>query len=464
MSDFIFLHPNAFWLLIPILIGAIVVKSVKRHSASQPLMAPHLAAYFERTNGVKHSKRATLISLTVIIVIAMAGPSFQEHRVPAGQTNQARVLVLDMSQSVYANDIKPNRLAQIKYKAQDLLPIIKEGQTGLVAYAGDAYVLSPLTSDSATLKNLIQNLSPDIMPIQGARADLAIEQSITMMKQAGLTQGEILLFSDDLDSQEVSRIQAQLEGTSWTLSVLAFGSKSGAPIPLSDGSLLKNDAGTTVVAKTNFKGMQQVTQINDGRFVTYQSNNTDLEQLTSSDLFSQSTNTSIKANADSQTVVARVNNGIWLLPFALLLILPLFRKGFIFSVPVFTSAFVAMLLASTPSPVIASSLSQWFNNADQNGYQSYQGQDYERAAEEFTQARWQGAAKYQAGDYEGAIQSWQLLNETQDLYNLAHAYAQNGNFDEAIENYEMVIKREPDNAAAKQDLETVKRAQQQQQQ
>ena len=88
-----------------------------------------------------------------------------------------------MSRSVYANDIKPSRLAQIKYKAQDLLPLLNQGQTGLVAYAGDAYTLSPLTTDSATLSNLVQNLSPEIMPIQGARADLGVKQAISIMKQ-----------------------------------------------------------------------------------------------------------------------------------------------------------------------------------------------------------------------------------------------------------------------------------------
>ncbi|GAL31018.1 TPR domain protein in aerotolerance operon [Vibrio variabilis] len=71
-----------------------------------------------------------------------------------------------MSQSVYAEDIKPSRLAQIRYKALDILSLFEQGQTGLVAYAGDAYTLSPLTTDAATLANAIQYLSPEIMPFQ----------------------------------------------------------------------------------------------------------------------------------------------------------------------------------------------------------------------------------------------------------------------------------------------------------
>ncbi|WP_325205998.1 VWA domain-containing protein, partial [Vibrio sp. 03_296] len=99
-------------------------------------------------------------------------PSLRWHH-QAGNTPRAPTstaikigLCMDMSQSMYAQDIAPSRLQQARYKALDLLPQWKEGNTALIAYAGDAYLLSPLTSDSQTLANLIQNLSPDIMPYQ----------------------------------------------------------------------------------------------------------------------------------------------------------------------------------------------------------------------------------------------------------------------------------------------------------
>ncbi|MBO0195879.1 VWA domain-containing protein, partial [Vibrio parahaemolyticus] len=85
---------------------------------------------------------------------------------------------LDMSRSMFATDIKPNRLAQTRYKALDLLPKCKEGDTGLIAYAGDAYNLSPLTTDSSTLAGIIENLSPELMPFQGANLPAAIELAI----------------------------------------------------------------------------------------------------------------------------------------------------------------------------------------------------------------------------------------------------------------------------------------------
>lgn len=116
---------------------------------------------------------------------ALAGPSFGYKETPSFQLSGARILVMDMSRSLYATDLKPNRLTQAKYKAKDLLPYWKEGMTGLVAYANSSYLVSPLTGDSKTLDNLITNLSPEIMPYKGKGSNLsaAITQSIEMMKK-----------------------------------------------------------------------------------------------------------------------------------------------------------------------------------------------------------------------------------------------------------------------------------------
>lgn len=125
----------------------------------------------------------------IVATLAMAGPSWQSAERPSVQNSAARVLIMDMSRSMYATDLAPNRLTQARYKALDLLKGWQEGSTGLVAYAADAYVVSPLTSDSATLANLLPNLSPDIMPYQGSDAAAAVSLAITMLQQSGHQQG-----------------------------------------------------------------------------------------------------------------------------------------------------------------------------------------------------------------------------------------------------------------------------------
>ena len=89
----------------------------------------------------------------------------------------ARVIVLDLSNSMLAQDLKPDRLTQARYRLADLLRGTTEGQTGMVAFAGDAFVVSPLTSDMNTISNLLPALRPDIIPVAGSRANLALEMA-----------------------------------------------------------------------------------------------------------------------------------------------------------------------------------------------------------------------------------------------------------------------------------------------
>ncbi|WP_415668883.1 tetratricopeptide repeat protein, partial [Vibrio rarus] len=350
-----------------------------------------------------------------------------------------------MSRSVYAKDIKPSRLDQIKYKAQDILPLFTQGQTGLVAYAGDAYTLSPLTTDAATLSNLVHNLSPDIMPIQGAQADLGVQQAITIMKQAGLNKGEILLFADDLDKQELSKIQTLLDGGQWTLSVLAFGTSEGAPIPLSDGSLLTTVNGNTVIAKTQFNHLRQAANAGQGEFVKYRHDNQDITALVSNSTFDAVTHDDKKQKIEQQ-----INNGFWLLPLVLLFALPLFRKGVVFSVVIIGSS---LLLPAHRAQ--ASVIEHAFDNANQRAFQAFQAKDYAHAARTFDDAKWRAAAQYKSGDYTGAIASLKDHQDIDSLYNKGNAYAQNGDLQHAIDSYQKVLKLDPNNDDAKYNLNVV---------
>ncbi|OBT16941.1 hypothetical protein A9264_09425 [Vibrio sp. UCD-FRSSP16_10] len=453
MSNFEFLYPQAFLLLIPLLL---VILWIKNTSAGSQVVASHLA------NAIKGEAKKTkashnwLVLLSIVAVLALSGPSFEKQSIPASQSSQARVLVLDMSRSVYAQDIKPSRLDQIRYKAQDILSLFTQGQTGLVAYAGDAYTLSPLTTDAATLSNLVHNLSPDIMPIQGAQADLGVKQAITIMQQAGLNKGAILLFADDLDSQELAKIKDQLnqQQGQWTLSVLAFGTAAGAPIPMPDGSLLTMKNGKTVVAKTQFNHLRSAADINNGHFIKYRHDNQDIASLISSATFD-----GIAHSDKNQKIESKINNGFYLLPLLLLLVLPLFRKGVVFS-----AILGCLSLGLHPQQAQASVLDSAFSNTNQRGYQSFQSKDYATAAQTFDNAKWQAAAQYQNGDYASAIDTLKDHQDMDSIYNRANAYAQHGDLQQAIDDYQTVLEQQPDNADAQYNLNVVKQQQQQQQQ
>ncbi|WP_338405547.1 VWA domain-containing protein [Vibrio hannami] len=277
MADFVFLYP--LWLLALVPLAGVLYWYSKRQ-ASSGLIASHIAVKL----GLKQRKQTKsvtyiLASCWLLMTIALAGPSFEKAPLPSYSSDSARMLVLDMSRSMYANDIKPNRLTHVRYKAMDLLPFWKEGSTGLIAYAGDAYTISPLTSDSATLKNLIANLSPEIMPYPGAQADAAVKLAIDTFKQSGFSKGEIILITDDIDDQEKDVLLNLINSGDWKVSILGVGTRDGAPIRLADGIMLTNNAGSPVVAKPDFDNMKEVAKASDGLFATIQNNNSDVEAI-----------------------------------------------------------------------------------------------------------------------------------------------------------------------------------------
>ncbi|MEZ9739872.1 VWA domain-containing protein [Vibrio splendidus] len=448
MSNFTFIYP--YWFLALAVLPAIWWLS-KRQS-KQGLLASHIARYLAPESSKPSKNRSTYFGVWWLVgVIALAGPSFEKNEQPSFEKTQARVVIMDMSMSMYATDIKPNRLTQARYKALDLLSLWKEGLTGMVAYAGDAYTISPLTSDINTIKNLVPNLSPDIMPFQGGDAASAVKLAIEMMTRAHIYQGDLVLIGDDIDAQEKKEIESLLSGSNWTLSVLAVGTESGAPISLPSGSMLQTDSGQTVVAKTNLDNMRDLTRRSGGTFTEVQFNNSDVEHIAS---YLDRVATTSEVTKTNNSLNTRVNNGFWLLPFLLLPALGLFRKGVIWC------GLAVLVSFSQPNTAFAN---PWKTD-DQVGYQLYQDEDFQQAAEQFEQQEWKGIAQYKAGDFEAAEQTLQGLSGEDARYNLANAQAKQGKYDQAIEEYQRIIKNNPEHAYAKKNLEIVEQAQKQQQQ
>lgn len=466
MADFQFLHPNWLFAAIPALLLTIWLFAKPKTSS---LIANHLSQQLGLDEKKSHRSLASMVLIGWLIsVLALAGPSFQKQSVPSFGVNNARVIVMDMTLSMYATDITPNRLTQARYKVLDLLPALNEGTTGLVVYSADGYMISPLTSDSKTLANLIPNLSPEIMPTHGSNAAAGVKKAIDMLTQAGHLQGDIILISDDMRSEESKNIEQLLKGTDWRLSVMSVGTRQGAPIKLPSGDMLTNN-GTTVVAKTNIKALQALATIGNGIYTPLRTDDGDIQALVQTLQHVQLK--SSKDNQGSPELEVHINNGFWLLPILLLLALGGFRRGGIFSI-----ALLLTLPLLTPRPALASTtvaplpstktsiIDSAFKTADQQGFNAYQNKAYTQAASQFENKAWQGAAQYQAGNYQAAIETLQGLNDENSRYNLANALAQSGQLEPAKQAYEDILKQNPNNQDAKKNLGIVNKALEQQKQ
>ena len=203
--DFEFIRPAVLWLLIPSIALFFVALIKHKKTTSEHLIAPHLAQFIMSESNTKTNQPLWLVALFCSLgILFSAGPSFEKKQVPVFQSKSARVIVMDMSYSMYSTDILPNRLLQSRFKALDMIDLFKEGDTALVAYAGTAYTISPLTNDATTLANLIPSLSPEIMPDKGSNVLAGLDMAKELLTQAGYVDGDIILVTDGIEQQELS--------------------------------------------------------------------------------------------------------------------------------------------------------------------------------------------------------------------------------------------------------------------
>ncbi len=122
---------------------------------------------------------------------------------PLYRNQSARVLALELSATMMAQDEKPSRFERARYKLVDILERSKDYQTALIGYAGEAFVAAPLTDDIGTVRNLVDALDPSTMPVAGNHAGNAIQQAEKLIQQAGMHRGDIILLADSADDRAV---------------------------------------------------------------------------------------------------------------------------------------------------------------------------------------------------------------------------------------------------------------------
>ncbi|NMH66036.1 vWA domain-containing protein [Shewanella salipaludis] len=435
-----FIRPEWFLALLPLTLLLLGLwRSHGQGSAWNRYIAPHLARVLVTEGSQARQHRLWwLASSWFIAVLALSGPAVTKQTLPVFATEQGRVVIMDMSLSMYATDLAPNRLTQAKFRATDLLRGLKEGETGLIAYAGDAFTISPLTRDSATLLNLLPTLTPDIMPVRGSNLAAALSQASQLLAQGGHLRGDIILLTDGLSQAQFSQANKALDGSQYRLAVLALGSAQGAPIRLPDGQLLRDNANEVVIATTDYGLLQRLAQANRGALFQVTSDGQDLQHL----------NAWLATEGDAKATELRGENWQDLGPFlALLLLLPLllsFRHGLV--------AAVLLVLLTPPTPAQAGVWEDLWHNRDQQGMQAFEAGNYADAAARFEDPSWQGSAQYKAGNFQQALQHFEQDASARGLYNQGNALMQLKQPEQAIKRYQQALAKQPDFPEAEQNL------------
>ena len=390
--------------------------------------------------------------LVSLLIIGIAGISWEKKAEKKYINPMQTIIMLDQSLSMYATDIKPNRLTRVKQKVQDVLASIKEGNIALTAYAGDAFIISPFSQDKSTLTHFLLALDPLIMPLYGSDARQAFDTSLSLIKDPSQFTN-IILFTDDIKTSDFEYIQNQIGQYNIKLNIIGVGTKEGGSIKLPDGNILRTKQGL-VVAKLPIANLQQLAQSVDGDYYPSNLLPTDIDAILTTPMSNQ--NDAIEAKSQS---LDWVDKGHWFaLPF-LFWLLYQFRAG----------VMICLVISLLPFAQKADAgVLDWFSTADQKAQKLVDQGNWEEAQPLFSDKKWQAASQYALGNYEAAAEQLGTLNESQSSaklqYNKGNSLALSGKLDEAIKAYQEAVKLQPEFSEAEENLAYLEKLKQDQQQ
>lgn len=245
-----------FGLIVPI-IGMlwIIVFKKRTDSANQLPKAKRVRATFAGVSEIESrlarpSKWLFLVGLTLVI-IALARPRWGEVYTEVFQRSREVIIAMDLSKSMLAEDIKPNRLERAKLVVESLLDNLQGESVGLVVFAGTAFLQSPMSPDYQILRGFLKDLNPDFIPQGGTNYDAMLQTALDSFKQSDSQADRFLIVISDgesLDNSWSQHVEA-LKSQNARAICLGFGTPDGGLIPDGQGGYHKDSAGAVVLTQ-----------------------------------------------------------------------------------------------------------------------------------------------------------------------------------------------------------------------
>lgn len=388
-----------------------------------------------------------LVLAVVTGAVSLAGPAWERQSVPVTRDGDAMVIALDLSRSMEATDLAPSRLARARLKLKDILRARQGGETALVVFSANAFVVTPLTDDIDTIDALVPNLTASLMPSRGSYPESGLEKARQLLEQAGVTEGRILLITDGGNLPPAITSARAIRDAGHEISVLAVGTEAGGPIPAEDSGFVTDSRGNIALPKVPVAGLRRLARAGNGAFAQLSADDSDLATLR---LAARPGGLVRDDDAPKQSIERWLDRGPWLTLLLLPLVAFAFRRGG------YVLAGCLVLTMVAPVPVQAGVWDSLWKNRDQRGAEALEaGKAYE-AAELFEDPAWQASAAYRAGDFEDSAQRFEGLEGATARYNHATALARSGDISAAIAGYEALLQDVPDHEDAQHNLDVLR--------
>jgi Ca-activated chloride channel family protein len=241
-------------------------------------LAPNISTY-------KNSFKFILLLVAFsLLVLGLANPQIGTKMKKVKREGVEIVLAVDVSNSMLAEDIKPNRLERAKFVIKSLIDKLKQDKLSIVLFAGDSFLQLPMTTDYGAAKLMVSAISTDMIEKQGTAIGSAIELGMKSFSDDPKV-SKVMIIITDGENHEDDALSAAKEAKDKgiTLHTVGMGSINGGPIPLivngTNRGYLTDNTGQTVVTKLNANMLQELAETGGGRFVQATDGNIDLSQL-----------------------------------------------------------------------------------------------------------------------------------------------------------------------------------------
>jgi len=444
ISDFFFLRPFFLWLLVPAII--LIVYAWRRQGGGdgdwQKLVDPHLLKHLAvhgKDITVSRWLPSALAAGFIAAIVALAGPTWQKIELPSYKSSRPIVVAMSLAQSMNATDISPSRIKRAGHKVRDLLDKSKGGDVGFIVYADRPFVAVPLTGDERVIREMLPELSSDLMPVLGNRLDLAINKAVDLMKQTSAKSGTIIVIADSAGESLTKAIAAAKKASNagYSVNVLGLGTKTGARLQTASGEAIKTANGNLITTRLDETALKQVARAGDGNYARLTADGKDIRKMIPG---SDSGEIAAPGNKSEFTADGWNDMGYWLLLIPLFLAPLAFRRGVLLALPI-------LITIGSLGQASNAEASQWSNlwkTPDQQATASFDKGDFAAAANRFENPGWKAGALYKAGKYKQAANLYGDAKTETEIFNKGNALARSGALKKALDAYQTALKEDVD--------------------
>lgn len=287
MQLFRFANPDMLYLLLllPLILLFFVLNEIRRKKAIAKIGDNELVRRLmpEYSSSRPVLKFILQMLILTMVIIALARPQFGSKLEEIRKEGVEVIIALDVSNSMLAEDIQPNRLTRAKQALTRLIDNLEDDRIGLIVFAGDAYTQIPITTDYISAKMFLSTINPDMVPKQGTAIGSAIDLGIRSFSPGEGKSKAMIIITDGENHEDDPVAKAEEASKAGVvIHTIGIGSAEGVPVPTTQNSrkdYLKDADGNTVITRLDEEVLKKIAVSSGGTYVRASNTNIGLDEI-----------------------------------------------------------------------------------------------------------------------------------------------------------------------------------------